>query len=55
MPSVERQRELRRLRRRKTKLQKLRARLATTRESKERERLITKIRKSNPNVPVPEK
>ena len=55
MPSVQRERDLRRYKRRKAKLRKLRARLNDTRETKERAKLIAKIRKRNPFVPLPEK
>ena len=55
MPQVERDREIKRRRNRKAKLRKLKARVALARDSKERQRLITKIKKTNPNVPVPEK
>jgi len=55
MPQVERDREIKRRRSRYKKVRALRDRLAEERDSKVRARLIARIRKSNPNAPVPEK
>ena len=55
MPQVERTREIKRRRRRHDKVQALRSRLATERDSKVRARLLTKLKKVSPNSPAPEK
>ena len=55
MPSVERDREIRRRKRRKAKRKQLLARLATARDNKERERLTTRLRKRSMNVEMPQK
>ncbi|HET7010844.1 MAG TPA: DUF6800 family protein [Anaerolineales bacterium] len=52
---VERQREIRRRRRRVTKVRELKARLATTQDSKIRKRLMDKLQKLVPWEPVPGK
>ncbi len=55
MPTVERDREIRRRRQRNTKVRGLRARLETERDAKVRARLIAKIKKISPAAPAPEK
>jgi len=55
MPQVERTREIKRRRRRHDKVQALRTRLATERDSKVRARLLAKMKKVSPNSPAPEK
>jgi|RifCSP13_3_1023840.scaffolds.fasta_scaffold652764_2 hypothetical protein len=55
MPQVERQREIKRRRQHRLKLQTLRSRLETERDPKVRARLIAKLKKINPLLPVPEK
>jgi hypothetical protein len=52
---VERQREIKRRRQHRLKLQTLRSRLETERDPKARARLIAKLKKINPLLPVPEK
>ena len=53
MPLVQRDRELRRRRRRKAHIKHLRERIQTARDNKERERLIVKLRRRSPAAPVP--
>jgi len=48
-------RDLRRRQRRQRKVRHLRDRLAQTRDSQERERLIAKIRRISPTAPVPDR
>jgi hypothetical protein len=55
MPTVQRDRELKRRRRRRDRIKHLRARIAEARDNKERERLIEKLRKRSPGAPIPEK
>ena len=56
MPQVERDRELKKRRHRTVKVNALRARLETERDSKVRARLIAKYRKISPHSPlIPEK
>ncbi len=52
--AVERDREVRRRRHRKKKVRYLRARLEQARDSRERQRLIEKIRRVSRYAPVPE-
>ncbi|MGQ9584666.1 MAG: DUF6800 family protein [Anaerolineae bacterium] len=51
--STEREREIRRRRKRRAKLRYLRARLERSPDLRERERLIQKIRKISPTAPIP--
>ncbi len=55
MPQVERTREIKRRRQRREKVLALRGRLETERDPKVRARLIAKLKKVNPLLPVPEK
>ncbi len=48
-------RDLRRSRQRKNKVRNLRDRLGKTTDSRERQRLIAKIKKISPEAPVPAK
>jgi hypothetical protein len=55
MPQVERNREIKRRRNKAKKVNALRERLTTERDSKVRARLITKLKKISPQSPAPEK
>ena len=55
MPMVERQREIRRRRRRVSKVREIKARLATTQDSKVRKRLMEKLQRLVPWEPLPGK
>jgi hypothetical protein len=55
MPQVERDREIKRRRHRRLKVHALRERLGKERDPKVRARLIAKLKKTNPNAPLPEK
>ena len=52
MPLVQRDRELRRRRRRKAHVKHLRERILAARDHKERERLIEKLHRRSPAAPV---
>jgi hypothetical protein len=49
--TIERQKELRRRRRRKEKIQRLRTRIAATHDKKERQRLVEKLRRVSAAAP----
>jgi hypothetical protein len=55
MPQIERTRELKRRRQRRTKVKHLRERLTKERDAKARARLIAKLKKVSPRSPLPEK
>lgn len=55
MPSVERQREIRRRRNRRNKVRALRERLTRERDSKVRARLLARLKKVSPTAPAPER
>lgn len=55
MPQVERTREIKRRRQRRTKVKDLRERLTKERDTKVRARLIAKLKKVSPHSPAPEK
>jgi hypothetical protein len=55
MPKKERDREIRRRRQRKTKMQFLRRRLAEAKDPKARAVLVQKILKINPQANIPQK
>ncbi len=53
--ATEREKEIRRRQHRRAKLRKLRAKLAAARSKEERQKIIEKIRKINPFLPIPER
>ena len=55
MAQIERQREIKRRRRRFDKVHTLRARLENEKDAKVRARLIAKLKKISPTAPAPEK
>jgi len=55
MPQVQRDREIKRRRQRKMKMQTIRQRLEQERDGKVRARLIAKLKKISPSAPAPEK
>ena len=55
MPLVQRDREIRKRRKRALKVKALRERLQTERDTKVRARLIARMKKVSPNAPAPEK
>lgn len=55
MPTVERDREIKRRRNKKKKVVAIKARLLTERDTKTRTRLIARLKKISPNTQAPEK
>lgn len=55
MPLVQRDREIRKRRKRALKVKALRERLKTERDTKVRARLLARMKKVSPNAPAPEK
>jgi hypothetical protein len=55
MPMVERDREIKRRRNRRTKVKALKARLLVERDSRVRTRLVNRLKKISPNAVIPEK
>jgi hypothetical protein len=53
--ATEREKEIRRRRHRRAKLRKLKAKLAAMRSKEERQKIIAKIRKIHPFLPLPER
>ncbi len=53
--ATEREKEIRRRRHRRAKLRRLKAKLAATRSKEERQKIIAKIRKIHPFLPLPER